>query len=248
MGPDMGRFTEAEDAAMDAPSPSTEAGHTYCGYLGATFSFVSDLRLVDDHFDELETELVREQLGVEGARQPGRAAATLAQFWWVLDDMLLVRVLDNYLSYLSEILAAVFAIRPEVLRSSDATVTLDEVLRHETMSAFVATVSEQRVRQLSYKGITELALYFEKRLGLRLAPTGDDLKAIDMLAAQRNILVHNRGRADRVYKRKVPGDRPRVGEQLLINYNYVVTSATLLSRSVRYLDLQVVSKFPSLAI
>ncbi len=104
------------------------------------------------------------------------------------------------------------------------------------------------MRQLSYKGITELALYFEKRLGLRLAPTGDDLKAIDMLAAQRNILVHNRGRADRVYKRKVPGDRPRVGEQLLINYNYVVTSATLLSRSVRYLDLQVVSKFPSLAI
>ncbi len=103
MGPDMGRFTEAEDAAMDAPSPSTEAGHTYFGYLGATFSFVSDLRLVADHFDELETELVREQLGVEGARQPGRAAATLAQFWWVLDDMLLVRVLDNYLSYLSEI-------------------------------------------------------------------------------------------------------------------------------------------------
>lgn len=69
-----------------------------------------------------------------------------------------------------------------------------------------------------------------------------------MLTAQRNLVVHNRAKVDRLYKRKVHASFERVGEDLPVSYEHVVAAARTLSRSVRHIEGQVIAKFPALSI
>ena len=65
LGPEVGRFTKEEEEALQASLPYTMAGARYFGHLGSTLWFVSDVRLVADHYDEVEARLNRELCGIE---------------------------------------------------------------------------------------------------------------------------------------------------------------------------------------
>jgi hypothetical protein len=64
-------------------------------------------------------------------------------------EMMLSRGVENFLTYLSEMLGAIFRARPETMRSS-ATIRVDEVLKHSSMDEFVSYLAEKQVNQLSY--------------------------------------------------------------------------------------------------
>ena len=223
------------------------AGARYFGHLGSTFWFVSGVRLVADGYDELHADRNRELHGIEARPPVGPAAATIEQQWWVLNDMLLARVVDNYLTFLSQTLAAVFEMRPEALRSRDK-MEVEEVLRHDSMEDLVATIAEKKVRDLSYRSVPDIGGYFDKRLGISLTPSRGDLSAIEVLVAQRNVVVHNRAKVDHLYKRKVHSSFERIGEDLPVGYEHVVAAARTLSCSVRHIEEQVIAKFPALSI
>src|SRR6266511_3891545 len=70
-------------------------------------------------------------------------------------QMAVQRSVDNYLTYLSELLALLFRTRPETLRSSE-TVPLEEVLRHMSMDELIAALAERRVERLAYLGMADL--------------------------------------------------------------------------------------------
>lgn len=81
-----------------------------------------------------------------------------------------------------------------------------------------------------------------------MTPTKDDLSAVEVLTVQRNLVVHNRGKVDRSYKRRVPSSREEVGADLPVGYEDVVAAARTLSRAVRHVEGQVLGKFPDLSV
>ena len=214
---------------------------------------------------------------------------------WVLNDMLLARIVDNYVTFLSQTLArthlintcprfdgvlsgsanlpkrlknvvltsvgvscsplvpiyemasSIFEVRPEALRSQEK-ISIDEVLRHSSMRDLVEAMAEKKVGELSHKSVTKINAYFDKRLGISLVASEDDLSAIEMLASQRNLVVHNRGKVNRLYKRKVPSSQEEVGADLPVSYEHVVAAAQVLSRSVRHIEEQIIEKFPALSV
>lgn len=73
----------------------------------------------------------------------------------------LTRCVDNFLSYVSDIITEALIARPQLLKSQEQ-VTLEEVLEHESIEDFISWAAEKRVAQLSFKGLDEIAQYIKK--------------------------------------------------------------------------------------
>ena len=91
------------------------------------------------------------------------AAVKFAQHLRMWLEMLFCRQVDNYLTYIAELLAVVFRTRPEMLKSAE-TIRIEDVLKHTSMEALIAELTDRKVNSLSYRGMKDLHQYLEKRL------------------------------------------------------------------------------------
>ena len=108
------------------------------------------------------------------------------------------RYVDSYLTYVTEMVAALLIKDPRALRSNEQ-VRISDVLSHERMDGFIEWLAEDRINRLSFKGFGEISDYVQERLGLPLLKDGDLKQRIVGSIATRNLLVHRRGVVDRRY-------------------------------------------------
>lgn len=105
-------------------------------------------------------------------------------------EVILVRHIENYLNYISELLFEIFIGRPETLRSSDK-VEIAKVLEHASIRDFVLAAAQQKVDSLSYSAFSELSTFFDERFGLTLINELNEPSLVEAIEI-RNISVHNR--------------------------------------------------------
>src|SRR5690349_22958857 len=98
--------------------------------------------------------MAREGLGTR------RRFNRFGQLFW---QMIHCKVADNYLTYISELLALVFTTRPEIL--SGKQVSVESVLKARSTEALISALAEREVNELSYQGMKALSKYLEMRLG-----------------------------------------------------------------------------------
>jgi hypothetical protein len=154
-----------------------------------------------------------------------------------------VRAADNYSVYISELLAEVFAQRPETLRTGEQ-VRIDEVLAHDSMESLIDAFVERRVHNLISNGITKVAEYFAKHLAFDLFESPEESDQIVEIVAARNVIVHNRGFVDkRFITRLRPEAKWQVGEQLPLSTSYVWDAIDNLEKSVQGIDRRAIDKF-----
>ncbi len=131
----------------------------------------------------------------------------------VLIQLIYCGVVDNYLSYVSEVLALIFRTRPETLRSGE-TERLDEILTYSTMEELISALAEKRVNHLSYQGMGELSKDLSSRLGFDLFPEADDMVRAVRIIEMRNLIVHNRGIISKRFLSKTPNFPGKVGDSI----------------------------------
>jgi hypothetical protein len=110
-------------------------------------------------------------------------------------EVILVRHVENFLSYLAALLHEIFTQRPETLRSSDK-VEVANVLRHESIESLVREMAERKVESLSYSSFDDLAEFFRDRFNLDVV-TAEELPLLKQAIETRNISVHNRCRINK---------------------------------------------------
>jgi hypothetical protein len=73
--------------------------------------------------------------------------------------LMLCSAVDNFQTYLSEMLQAVFTSRPETLKSSEK-VEVQEVLQYASIEEFIEASAERKVQNLTSRGFPKLRDYF----------------------------------------------------------------------------------------
>jgi hypothetical protein len=100
-----------------------------------------------------------------------------------LVQMVLCRYVDSFISYLTELLALTFKTRPEMLKSRQ-NFTAEFIVEHLASDDLIQAMVEQRVMELSYKGLAELCEYTDEKLGFPLFLTEDHgkraIRAVDL--------------------------------------------------------------------
>jgi hypothetical protein len=107
----------------------------------------------------------------------------------------LTRCVENFLCYVSDIITDTLIARPELLKTQEQ-VSLEDVLQHDSIDGFISWAAENRVAQLSFKGLEEISGYIKKRLGLDLHQDEEDWKKLKKGVALRNLIVHRRSVID----------------------------------------------------
>jgi len=119
-----------------------------------------------------------------------------------------IRSVDNFLSYISDILQLCISRRPEMLRSSD-TITLEEAVRFSRHGDLVSYLIDRTISRLSYKSFSEIEKYVSDKAGIDLVASEDERSLLMTSIELRNIYTHNRGEAsEQTIKRLERFDHP----------------------------------------
>jgi hypothetical protein len=174
--------------------------------------------------------------------EPMRGEANLKKFARFVMEMMVVRGADNFLTYVSEILALVFTSRPETLKSGE-TVKLEEILQHTTMDDLVKRLAERRVERLSYQGMKDLQKDLAEKLNFEIFPSSELLSRAVRIIEIRNLLVHNRGFVNRTFLTRTGDSSLTIGTPFKLSPHTVISELDFIARSVLDIDERAALKF-----
>jgi hypothetical protein len=170
------------------------------------------------------------------------AVSQLRQYRQLMLQMQRACAVDNYLSYLAELLSGIYERRPEVLQSGDQ-VSVEFVLQFATTADLRSALMERKVTSLSYRSLDELATELKKSMKFELFEKKVDLETAVLINALRNLIVHNRAVVNRAFLRRAPGFPGQLGQTLDFSADQVLEYVTFLGRSATDIDARAIAKF-----
>jgi hypothetical protein len=131
-----------------------------------------------------------------------------------LSQMTFCRGVDSFLVYITDLLTMIFEARPEILKSKQQMVSVDFVLEHLAAEDIIPALVERKVNELSYLGMKDVADFFQKKLHLPLFTDEADLVKATIYVDMRNLITHNRGIVNRIFKQRQPAIPAAIGTQI----------------------------------
>lgn len=159
-----------------------------------------------------------------------------------LFQMTFSRSVDNFLSYISDLLFEIFVHRPEMLRSKEK-IDVSQALDFSDKDQLVHYLAERKVNELAYKGIIELSEYVNNTLGFPLVESKVELEEISKVVQIRNLIIHNRGIVSRRAIDKCPLLGFSVGDEIQLDDKEVIKVYDLLNKAVISIDEKAIGKF-----
>ena len=218
--------------------------YSLLNYIG----FISHLALQTDETAQIAIEALyrdknpqKYKKELEQIKKRG-ATKTLRLFKHFILEMALCRAVDNYLCYMSDLLAIIIMKRPEILRSSEI-VKLDFILGFSDMKALISDLAEKKVNHLSYQGMRDLYTYMNEKLGFQIFQDEDQKERAVKIIEIRNLIVHARGIVTKIFKHKVPNFNLKLGKKIELSVTQTFNDVNFFSECVLYADEVAIKKF-----
>jgi hypothetical protein len=158
-------------------------------FAGHAPLFIAALSKIGDSSAEKVAQLVNFAYSdFEVVNKPGPADR-------LFGEVLLRLIVDNFHCYLADVLRLVFLTDPRTLRSSDR-VEVEEVLDCVSIEEFASRMAERKTDELSYKGFSSIVGFISDRLGVEMDTEANHFRLATEAIAARNLVVHNRCRAN----------------------------------------------------
>ncbi|MFG4003412.1 hypothetical protein [Flavobacterium aquidurense] len=159
-----------------------------------------------------------------------------------LSSMVYVNTIDNFSTYLKDILSEVVFAKPQILKSQESE-KLDFILEYESMDDLINAIASKKLEELFYKGIEDIGKFFKSRLGIDIFKTDKEKETINLHVKQRNLTVHNRRRISKDFAKQFPNLEFKIGEYLNFDFRYVSTLNLYLFNFVATIDEEISQKF-----
>jgi hypothetical protein len=202
---------------------------------GIPYRFMSTPAVVYFRSDEALLKLVQ----VAGPKPGGEIKPLLP----LLLELAFCRAVDNYLMYVSDLLALIFKMRPKAMVASKETVPLEMVLRYDSYDDLLNAITEQKVLTLSFMGMLKLNEHMNNHWKFPLFQDSDSLNKAVTIVETRNLFVHNRGIISNRFVERVPGYAGKVGDHLTIPPDILADYFNFLQKAVLDTDHRAHLKF-----
>jgi hypothetical protein len=156
----------------------------------------------------------------------------------ILNYALFSNVVDNFQTYLAEILYQIFETKPEIF--SGKQIPAKWLFDEPDLDSLKRRLIEKNILDLGYKSIDDLVQYFENNHSIEMV-NGEFAKIrLSLIIQIRNLIAHNRGVVNSVFVFKTGTKRLSLGDYVR-QYDPIYTNRWLTSVA-QNLDAQVVSK------
>lgn len=158
-------------------------------------------------------------------------------------EMILCRNVDGFNYYLSQMLKRVFLERPEILRASDNSIQVCDVLQCSNIDEIILKVAERKVEKLGYESLKSIIKYLNEKLNLDFDERMPDYLDSCETFQVRNIIVHNAGIVNELFLQNTRNTDLKIGEPFPLTEEYVFNSGLKLNNFAVALDKQFKSHF-----
>jgi hypothetical protein len=201
--------------------------------------FLAAMPYLLDRVSELDQDLADWVSRVSKEKPFENNQAAFRQFWM---GLVVSRSVDNFHTYISQVLFSVFRIRPETLRSGSK-VEVREVLECASIEEFASRFAERKVEELSHKGFPAMQRYLVRQIGVELEFEQEDLRLASEATSIRNIIVHNGGYANERFLRETGREDLRVGDEVKLTLDSVQRCTNSLKSIGETIDIGLLRKF-----
>lgn len=179
-------------------------------------------------------------------RDPQPAFRRLVSFSEYQSETIIIRIVDNFMSYLSEILQLCMLKRPEILRSNEQ-IRTEDVLRFTHRSELLDFLINRKLNELTYGGIRGIEEFLNQRLAIPLTSDDQMRHYLSITIELRNIYTHNRGVVNELFVSRISGIEHDykfvIGDRFHADYDQIVIFSSNLFKIVQFLDKRVAEKF-----
>ena len=233
------------ETKVSYPRSGTEASKDFFNTLSqinSFYSFLLELVSKSDAASALANEMLTlpdggklRYKGYKLAESPGSEANKyLENNRQFILEVICVRLVENYLNYLSSLIYEIFIQRPETMKSSEQ-VDIESVLSHDSLDSLVRSLADKKISDLSYSSFKDISKYFFKKFKLNVCKD-KHLDEMSLAVEVRNISVHNRCRIDEKFIKHTSYDSKANGKKLEIGGQYIKDIALVMFDSVKSLD------------
>jgi hypothetical protein len=160
----------------------------------------------------------------------------------LIAEMLWCRGVDNFLTYVAQLLGLIFRTRPETLRSSK-TETLQTILEFKSMDELVNHLAEKKVYDLTFRGMRDLRDALLRELSFDLFPVAERLDRAVLIIEDRNLVVHNRNIINAIYIRRTSAEWAKVGGRQTVGLVCAQRCMRFLAHAAIDIDARALQKF-----
>jgi hypothetical protein len=164
-----------------------------------------------------------------------------------VSENMTIRLVDNFFSFLSDIIKVCIKSKPELLVSKE-TISLEEVLKFQNYDDLVSYIVDKKINDLSYGGIKKLEEFLSSRTAIALWQSEEQKALLSISIELRNVHTHNRGIINELtLKRLKDVNNPfrlQSGRHFHANFDNLVLMANNMFDIAMRVDNEAVSKFP----
>jgi hypothetical protein len=173
----------------------------------------------------------------------------LQSFSVLQSENLCIRLADNLLCYISEIIQACMLKRPELLRSGEM-IAIEDVLKFSSYAELTAFLVDRKLNELTYGGIKGISAFLTERTGFDLFSNENERALLTLSIELRNIYTHNRGVVNELFLKRTstarslfPAWRFKQGERFHAGFTSTTVLANNMYRIASKIDAQAATKF-----
>jgi hypothetical protein len=170
----------------------------------------------------------------------------LQSFGGYQSELMIIRLVDNFMSFLSETLQACMSKKPELLRSREQIKT-EDVLRFTNRRDLVDFLVNRKLNELSYGGLRGIEEFMDQRLNVVLVNNDDERSRLSIAIELRNIYTHSRGVVNELFLSRMAGHQHAYkfvqGKRFHADFDEIVGFANNLFDIAIRLDVQALAKF-----
>ncbi|NIY75140.1 hypothetical protein HED22_05740 [Thalassospira sp. HF15] len=187
-----------------------------------------------------------EKYDVGSDKERRGAFKRLQQFRDYQTENMCIRLSDNFLCYLSEIIQACALKNPNIIKSKEQ-LSVEDILNFKRNKDIIRFVVDKKINGLTYGGVNDIDNFIMSRIGFSILEDENAKNIISYSVNLRNLYTHNRGIVDNIFKRKMKGNNLYspcdVGDLYEVDYDDLVVIANNYYNICQELDLFVSEKF-----
>ncbi len=161
----------------------------------------------------------------------------------IFTEMMLVRVADNFLAYLTDLLRLVMTAKPETILAEKGKLDIRQVLESTSLEELKKEIIEDRIQSLSYKSVSDLADYLKSQLGFDVFSASESRGVVVKTVETRNIIVHNRCRINQRFIDRAGGKKEEIGDLLVISPSNILQINSYFDKLAEQIDGAATIKF-----
>ena len=116
-------------------------------------------------------------------------------------DMGLVYLIAEYENFLRKTISATFTKKPEILSTCKKSLTFEKLIKFESLDAVIEELVEKEASEITNKDMEDIKKYFQEKLDIDISEYVD-WENFKERFYRRNILIHNSGTPNALYRMK----------------------------------------------